>query len=292
MAAMLPRLHGRSEPGPELDAAILSAAQAATHASRGDPRPPHRRSWIAPTALAASLMLAIGVAWQLRPLPGMQAPATESEAGAASADSGVSSMRAIDAPPTERDGFAAQPKPMAVPPPPAEPATPQPARVAKAARRVQPVADAESPAIAAPPPPPAPVVMDTPRAVDVAPAPAQAAEAARAPAPPVAKSVQAGTVVRQQASAAGNAGAREKDEAAMAADANTLHSITIVDAEASDEDVPPATADAPEVRTAWLRRIGELQREGKTAEARASLEEFRHRYPDAVIPTELRQLED
>ena len=53
----------------------------------------------------------------------------------------------------------------------------------------------------------------------------------------------------------------------------------------------PATADAPEVREAWLRRIGELQRQGKTAEARASLAEFRHRYPKAVLPAALHALE-
>ncbi len=62
-------------------------------------------------------------------------------------------------------------------------------------------------------------------------------------------------------------------------------------ADAPETDIPPATADAPEVREAWLRRIGELQREGRIAEARASLAEFRRRYPDAVLPAELRALE-
>ena len=49
--------------------------------------------------------------------------------------------------------------------------------------------------------------------------------------------------------------------------------------------------DAPAARDAWLRRIGELQLQGKVDEARASLAEFRRRYPDAVLPPELRKLE-
>ena len=32
----------------------------------------------------------------------------------------------------------------------------------------------------------------------------------------------------------------------------------------------PATADAPEVREAWLRRIGELLKQGKAEDAKAS----------------------
>ena len=35
----------------------------------------------------------------------------------------------------------------------------------------------------------------------------------------------------------------------------------------------------------------ELQQQGKIDEARASLAEFRRRYPDAVLPPELRKLE-
>ncbi|WP_330947812.1 hypothetical protein [Thermomonas sp. LB-4] len=62
-------------------------------------------------------------------------------------------------------------------------------------------------------------------------------------------------------------------------------------ADAPEADIPPATADAPEVRDAWLRRIGELQREGRTAEARASLAEFRRRFPAAPVPPSLRALE-
>ena len=46
-----------------------------------------------------------------------------------------------------------------------------------------------------------------------------------------------------------------------------------------------------EVRDAWLRRIGELLKQGKHDDAKASLAEFRRRYPDASLPPELRKLE-
>lgn len=58
-----------------------------------------------------------------------------------------------------------------------------------------------------------------------------------------------------------------------------------------DEDVPPATAASPAVRDAWLNRIGELLEQGNRQEAKASLAEFRHRYPAAVLPPRLRALE-
>ena len=61
--------------------------------------------------------------------------------------------------------------------------------------------------------------------------------------------------------------------------------------DAPDDDVPPATMNGPQARDAWLKRIRELARQGKQDEARASLAEFRRRYPDAVVPRDLRALE-
>ena len=86
--------------------------------------------------------------------------------------------------------------------------------------------------------------------------------------------------------------AQARDAAADAADATTLGTVPAIEGEEPDEDVPPATADSPEVRAAWLRRISELQKQGKADEAKASLDEFRRRYPEATIPPELRKLED
>ena len=75
--------------------------------------------------------------------------------------------------------------------------------------------------------------------------------------------------------------------------ATTLDTVTsdAFDKAVDEEEVPPATMDAPAARDAWLRRIGELQQQGRIDDAKASLAEFRRRYPDAVLPLELRKLE-
>lgn len=62
-------------------------------------------------------------------------------------------------------------------------------------------------------------------------------------------------------------------------------------ADAPTEDVPPATMASPSARDAWLKRIRELQQQGQLDDARASLAEFRRRYPSAVLPADLRALE-
>ena len=81
-----------------------------------------------------------------------------------------------------------------------------------------------------------------------------------------------------------------QNEAEAAATLDTVTSEEFAKA-IDEEDVPPATMDAPAARDAWLRRIGELQQQGRIDDAKASLAEFRRRYPDAVLPPELRKLE-
>jgi resuscitation-promoting factor RpfA len=61
-------------------------------------------------------------------------------------------------------------------------------------------------------------------------------------------------------------------------------------AEPDEEVVPPATADSPQVREAWLQRIRELAKAGRLDDARASLREFRHRYPGVALPDDVRAL--
>lgn len=61
------------------------------------------------------------------------------------------------------------------------------------------------------------------------------------------------------------------------------------EADAPEVDVPPATVASPEVRDAWLARIRALLAGGHAEEARASLEEFQRRYPDFVLPEDLRE---
>lgn len=275
LAGLLPRPHGRGEPGADLDARILAAAQAALHPQPAVRRP--RRSWIGPTAVAASLVLAVGLAWQLRPPPAL--PASAAAEDAASTDSDAMSMRAFETPPSA-------PAPMAQAQPLPAPSPPEAMVSAPAARDAPAGISAPAASTPAAPPPPAP-----PAPGFVADAPAvtlpQATEPARAQAPLMAKAT-ANDALRERAAASGNMAAETREEVQRTADAAALDAIVVTDPE---EDVPPATADSPEVRDAWLRRIGELLEQGRTVEAKASLAEFRRRYPDATLPAELRKLE-
>jgi hypothetical protein len=56
------------------------------------------------------------------------------------------------------------------------------------------------------------------------------------------------------------------------------------------EAAPPSAAPA-DAREEWLRKIEDLLRNGKTAQAREQLAEFRKHYPDYRLPETLRELE-
>ncbi|PBJ81975.1 hypothetical protein CMZ84_12445 [Lysobacteraceae bacterium NML93-0399] len=75
--------------------------------------------------------------------------------------------------------------------------------------------------------------------------------------------------------------------------ARLAQALTIDSIEDVPDDLdPPATADAPEVRAAWLARVRELLDGGRIDEARASLAEFHRRHPQAELPADLRALLD
>jgi len=288
LAQRLARLGPHGQPSPALDSRILAAAHdaaahdaAAQHAGmRGA-----RRGWPVAFGIAASLALAVGIAWQLRPLPHpptayrTEAPAaaslpTASDTAAvaqAAMESGAAPAEAT-AVTQQADAAATLPArmPMARPEtaqatPPAAPAPPPPAErmvdpdiAAEAAARSMSAAQAPQ-AFGAQPPSAAPTAGDKRRS---APAPA-AADAAAAEALP-----ETDTLDRLQAS--GTAEAAASDE--------------------PDTDVPPATMTSPEARDAWLARIRELVAAGRSDAARASLHEFMHRYPDEPLPDDLRAL--
>jgi hypothetical protein len=275
LAALLSPPHGRGEPGAKLDARILAAAQAALQPQQPPVRHP-RRSWIGPTALAASLVLAIGLAWQLRPPASLPAPAA-TDAG--SADTDEASMQAFQSPSSTPPPMA---RTMPMPVPPAE------AMVVATPKQESSAADtatASQPGAAPPPTPPAPAAPAM--VAEAAVAAPQTSEPARAQAPVMAKAT-ASDAMRERTAASGTVAAENREDARRGADAATLDAIAVNDPE---EDVPPATADAPAVRDAWLERIGELLRQGKTEDARDSLAEFQRRYPDAPLPPGLRKLE-
>ncbi len=57
------------------------------------------------------------------------------------------------------------------------------------------------------------------------------------------------------------------------------------------KEAAPSSATPADVPDEWLKRIGDLLRNGKTAQAREQLAEFRKRYPDYRLPETLRELE-
>lgn len=278
LAQRLGRLGMPGAPTPALDSRILAAARAAVDGPAVPAR--QRRRWPVVFGVAASLALAVGVAWQLRPLPDAAveyseapaaAPMETTSAGAADAATVAPQAQAVDAadlpeaarrahrqPPVAAAAEATKPGPQAFRQPTQRKTTSDP-------EAEEAVADMPPVSPAAPPPlPPSPAT-----ATDEAGATRVHGAAQRAPA-----ATQGVTGNRQD-----TGGLAPREAAATSVDEYGDQSI---------DDQPPATADAPEVRQAWLQRIRELIAAGETDAARASLEEFRRRYPDAVLPEDLR----
>lgn len=57
------------------------------------------------------------------------------------------------------------------------------------------------------------------------------------------------------------------------------------------KEAAPSSAAPADAREEWLRKIEDLLRNGKTAQAREQLAEFRKHYPDYRLPETLRELE-
>lgn len=295
-------------PSPQLDARILAAARAAT-ATPGRASQRLRPRWIAGMSIAATLVLAVGIAWRLRPLP--ERPV------AAEAPPAVSAVRVVEpAPPAAAADVAPPPLPS---PPKQLRSVPTPTAPVERERalpvRRKPAPEAEvvhdepapmesaaaPPAPPAPPPPPPPAQVATPKpAMNAMAAPTstttQAAQAQRR----VDSYNQAKSLDRVEVS-----GSRLKVPApastpqAFPRDATDVDAAAAADAAASGEalppralldEEPPATADSPQVRDAWLQRIRELLAAGDIEAARGSLAEFRRRYPKYALPEDLRQL--
>lgn len=324
LRAQLPRLHGRGEPGPLLDASILSAARAA--ATKAPPRP-RRRSWIMPLSVAATVTVAVGLAWRLQPpdaAPAFEQAALEQAASeyaaseqAASEQSAVQYVR-----PDVASSVAAEPAAA----PQAADATARISRIEAAPAAPELVAPASAPVqrkarahavppsepalvtqaapMAAPPPAPPPPAPPLPRIatdsvaseaamVADAPAPTSAPKPVASAAPPTSQ-IAARASAQQQAQAI----AAEKDAAARiarskqaASQAARAAAADVQAFEMADDEAPPVSMDMPAARQAWLRRIIELLDQGETQNARESLAEFRRRYPNATLPPRLDALE-
>ena len=288
----------RRGPSPQVDAAILSSARAALAREAASPVRRRRRRWPAALGVAASLVFAVGIAWQLRPVPDQELPAvTEGPPPAAP----VAADRAAPAEAQRYQSPADVPAPETAPPPgppipapepaqakptasPTRQASPQPRELA----RPQPEAARE--AMAAPPPP-APPAPPAPAAAAAAETQASTAESAaetaigrsrvtqKAATRPVRTLGMPTTVATPVLDAASDEEATD-DDGGIVFDRHALH------------DVPPATVDSPGIHRAWLDRIRELREAGELEAARESLREYRRRYPDQPLPDDLDGLLD
>lgn len=276
LARRLEPLGPHGEPSPALDARILAAARAT---------PPERRPrrWPVALGVAASLVLAVGIAWRLRPLAGpsleMRVPAASAPAEQASgaAASATVAREVFVEPPTTASRAAAE--------------VPRVGRLPAAAPAVADSTPAAPPEPVPPVPMPAPPAPVEPALVLDAPSPAPAPAISALPAPPAsarAPQPEAGLAAPEALGrkAAPPASAQSQEDGGFDAAAAANDAV----ADEPGEDVPPATADAPAVREAWLQRIRELLAEGRTDAARASLREFVRRHPDAPLPDDLRAL--
>ncbi|RNF84993.1 hypothetical protein [Montanilutibacter psychrotolerans] len=335
LADRLTRLGPHDGPPPALDARILAAAHAAVAA----PARPRRRRWLALTGMpagglitgvgmAATLVLALGVVWQMRPMERVDSTAAE---GPTAEDDGFIVVEPIARP--DRDLTVPAP-----PPPPGEP----PATLPPTAMQQAPGAAANAPmgaqrqegvdgsvAAASAPAQPAPVVASEPEAdaaaaaadtfaSDAAAAPAMAEAAApAAPPAPAAEQRQRATYTN---SARATAAQRAREEAPVArkaaaapvaagvpspegyrdrAAADALDRVEVTGSRVKRADLDAdktshaaqLAADATLDPADWLQRIRDHRSHGDIDLARASLARFRSTHPRVRVPDDLRALE-
>ena len=293
----LARLLGRPSatgPAPSIDEAVLAAARTAVEAPAADaatwklpPDAPARsrrpRSRLpAVFGLAASVIFAVGIAWQLKPEDPPAPPLAEPVAAPASSAAVTEAAPAMDAAPL--------PAPAAAPPPvPQQRAakaaveTPAPASTTAAPTRARAVSAPRPEPIAAPAPPapaPAPAPMMS------APAPEAAASYAMDAGEPALDAVAVtGSTIERSAPAKpapGAPGVMRRAAAPMAAPASADDAVRALhQAVAADAGLP---------RKQWLKRIRERRDAGDVDTARASLERYLQHYPEVRIPRDLRQL--
>lgn len=327
---------GSDGPPPALDAAILASARQAVAASQpveeaaAGPVPQRQRlRWPVAMGLAASLLLAVAIAWQLRPLPeaalvqelppaASAEPETATDAASPAAESAAPAPErqaqpmAAPASAPARDAVATQDRNEArkatpAPPPRTSTKPPRPAateatatRAAAAApKRVAPPAPPASPSPTMVPPlaPPVDVVLQPAKPAELRPAPAggQFAEAraagdAAVAFPPAAQ--EEGPRERSQRRAL-TAPMPMADVAAAPAqhERPALEPVEVAGTRLQRTDLHvPVSADSLLSQREWLERIRTRYGLGDPIAARQSLQLFVQRYPRAPVPEDLRPL--
>ncbi len=312
----LARLLGRTAPtapSSALDEAVLAAARASLHpqpvpaAGAAAPSPDHgiprrrrtRSRLPALIGLAASVVFAVGIAWQLKP----DAPQPASSAAPSAAVEALPAPAAAPVAPEARRAetpmAAADVAEVATAPAAKQSAPPAPPRADTGERSITPPVPAPIKAAPLPPPAPAPAapVAAAPAsqayAMDAAPAPASAP--ASAPAPALEKITTTGSRVRQQAAEPRSApmAAEPARNAAGAPGVMRRAAPAAVSGTLSDSAVNAAVdADAALPRKQWLQRIRERRDNGDVDTARASLERYLQHYPETRVPRDVRPLLD
>lgn len=252
----------REQPSGDLDARILAAAHRAVHARPTRVRPWHER-WRAPIAVAATIVLSVGLVLTIQ----REAPEAPLPTEAPKAPLPSDSPPRVDEPGASAAPVPTEPKP-ARPAVPVErgtgtavPASPSPAPARRnAAGEKRPEATAVDNAVTPSPPFPA-TQPSAPRSPSAAPAPEMRREqqsgpgyAAPAPAP---------------AAPLGRERSLEMERPARAT-------------RDADWAVEPRTPEA------WVEEIRRLRAAGLAEEADRALAELRKRYPDFALPADLR----
>jgi len=313
LARLLGRPGPTDGPGARLDADILALARApladvpeaiSTPASAAPAyaRASSRSGWnrrrrlTSSLAVAASLVLVVGLAWQLQPTTpqlsqqhatSVEAPTTATDAADNAAEPQAASAAAVDsAEPATPMTAAAPPAPQANAERPdrretvAAEVAAAPASEGYIARQATPASRPLPSTIIVPPAPPAPAappqILDAqaeqrPLAFRQAAADVQGIAPPQAPAP--ARSATARTIPHagEKAMAKAAATRQQMDAAASAAG---------IDIE----------ADTQLSRRQWIKRIRERMESGDVDGARASLHRFTYDYPEARVPRDLQPL--
>ena len=322
LAQLTAQLGPQGEPSTALDARILAAAHAAL-----DRKQPSRRKprWPVAMGLAASVIFAVGIAWQLRPL--QQAPVLVSAEApvAATAEQDVMADSAAGAPASASlpeasiaaDMVAAAPAPadeeatQAPPPPPPVKnlAPPSERQVLRPRQEVRAAAQPSEPSRrraqivgnigARVPPPPAP---PAPAAMAAAPPPAAEPSVSFAPAPhdgyaahgaaaDSAASSAGLLTAKPQAEALAEAKAARAASSARQKESATLDRVEVTGSRLKRTDLQvPVSDDAQLPVNEWLERVRTRYGLGDAGAAKQSLLLFVKDHPSEPVPGDLEPL--
>jgi len=321
LAQLTAQLGPQGEPSTALDARILAAAHTALDRKQAFRRKPR---WPVAMGLAASVIFAVGIAWQLRPLQQAPVPvsteapmpaAAEQEAMADSAASAPSSpslpeatiadkaAAVAPAPAYEEAAQAAPPPAVKNLAPPPEQRTSQPRQTVRSAtrasepsRRQTRIAGNVSAGVPSPPAPPAPAAMAA------APAPAAEPTVSFAPDPHDAYSARGAAAdsappnagllaekpraeaLAEAKAARANAYARQKESA-------SLDRIEVTGSRLKRTDLQvPVSDDAQLPVNEWLERVRTRYGLGDAGAAKQSLLLFVKDHPSEPVPDDLEPL--